>query len=460
MLANPKEEEKSNGNNAVVQISSNIRVNNILQRFLQSNDVMKKSEEAYWEFWNSVVYTLRLYAVLQKIIDRIVFTQKNKEFKDIVVVISDTTYKAREYFVSIFTNIVSFVKQIESQRGLIKTFAKMKKNFQSKLVEKSKVDEIMVFLKKMSDFLFLKSEEFEQQAKSQLLEYSSGHSSLLEDIKIIGEFEQQIEIIENQEIKPRLKKIFDNNYQIKYCEGRINGVREQINSKSFQNDQLKSRIQTINSNLNSVISQKSRTPKQLEDCYVTTKSYQGWFYSSYSREYSYEYRDNIEYTRLDGLESDLKSYSSSATYEISQVSSALSNLETNLGDLKGTISKLSEEINQLNKEIRDKQDKVDVIKKEKKKSEDNLKNVMAGKGKILGYEGSSVMYVVNSLQYIGKIRMGMEGGQLLFKKFANLLMDDFSILKEQLDVIDSENDLESKIELWRYLFESKNDFYF
>jgi chromosome segregation ATPase len=246
----------------------------------------------------------------------ITFGEKNKDLKNIIDQLSITTKEAKEKFVEIFTSIVSFVKNIQAQKAIMKVALKHGKNLQTKFVEKSKIQPMIGYMGVLQTFKFMKTKEFTDLAIKQINDWCSGKEGLREDFKYLEQLKEDIEKVEDQ-IKPLLKEIFNKNYQLKSYEGQINGISGQLSNKQFQSDQIKDKMKDINSMLSTVMDRKSRTPAQLEDCYVHTKSSWNWYRGySYSKTYSYETRDNIEYNRLSNLQSEMQSMNSSTTYDL------------------------------------------------------------------------------------------------------------------------------------------------
>jgi len=126
----------------------------------------------------SVDYTLKLYAVTQKTIDLITFGEKNKDLKNIIDQLSITTKEAKEKFVEIFTSIVSFVKNIQAQKAIMKVALKHGKNLQTKFVEKSKIQPMIGYMGVLQTFKFMKTKEFTDLAIKQINDWCSGKEGL------------------------------------------------------------------------------------------------------------------------------------------------------------------------------------------------------------------------------------------------------------------------------------------
>ena len=441
-------------------LHQNPKINQVLSKFIPNVETLRQSEETFEEFLLSVDYTLKLYAVTQKTIDLITFGESNRDLKAVIDSISITTKEAKEKFVQIFTSIVSFVKNIQGQKAIMKVAMKTGKNLPTKFVEKSKVQSLIQFMGELQTFRFMKTKEFADLAIQQLNDWSSGKEGLSEDFKYLQQIKDDIEKVEN-EIQPLLREIFDKNYQLKAFEGQINGIRGQLASKEFQSEQIKDKMKGIDSMLQNVMEKKSRTPQQLEDCYVHTKRSYNWFWGySYSRTYSYETRSNVEYTRLNNLQNEMQSLSSSASCDLDRVDKIAADFKASLGDLQGRCTKLNGEIDNLSKQVDKKREDIRKLQEKLAQQENQLKERMEKSSVALNYKGNSVFYIIKSLECVGKLNKAMTGGELLFAKFAGLMIADLQIMSDQLELVDVAETSEEKSIFWKEFFESKKLFIF
>ena len=90
--------------------------------------------------------------------------------------------------------------------------------------------------------------------------------------------------------------------------------------------------------------------------------------------------------------------------------------------------------------------------------ETQLKERMEKSSVALNYKGNLVFYIIKSLDCVGKLNKAMTGGELLFKKFAGLLVTDLEIMSEQLKLVDSADTPEDKTIFWKDFFESNSWF--